>query len=64
MDEPSDRVVVIQVKACVSNPGIVEALNPDGNVVIVDVSGGGTNVWVDGADDIAAEEGMGGGGDV
>lgn len=64
MDEPSDLVVVIQVKASKPNPGIVWALNPGGNVVIVDVSGGGTNVWVDDTDDVEAEEGIGAGSDV
>lgn len=64
MDEPSDFVVVIHVKACESNPGIVWALNPGGNVVIVDVSGGGTNVWVEDVDDMEANEDIGVGSDV
>lgn len=64
MDEPSDFVVVIHVKACKSNPGIVWALNPGGNVVIVDVSGGGTNVWVEDAGDMEANEDIGVGSDV
>ena len=41
MDDPSDRVGVIQVKAFVSYPAIVSALKSGGKVVMVDVSGDG-----------------------
>lgn len=55
---------MIQVKACEPTPGIVWTLNPGGSVVIVDVSGAATDVWVDDVGDMEANDDIGAGSDV